>query len=156
MKPGKCLLISSWNVIKFIVSTLCCQAKWQMTNKLYYTELALWLTVKLTQRSRSVFISNISMHMHSTALYAYQWVLFASWLREDEDGASTQCALLLRFLGPNLSAGTSSTSTSTTRVSCSTYQHLAVEEHLLQTKETRRTLSQCKDSANSLKAVLTA
>lgn len=56
--------------------------------------------------------------------------MLTSWLRQDEDGASAQRVLLLRFAGPNLSADTSSTMLSTTGVSRPTYQHLAVEEHL--------------------------
>lgn len=61
MKPGKCLLICSWNVIKFIVSTLCCQAKWQRTNKLYYTEFISIVAYTETHRDQEVCLYQTSL-----------------------------------------------------------------------------------------------
>lgn len=56
--------------------------------------------------------------------------MLASQLRQDVDGAFTQCVLHLRFTGPNLSADASLTMLSAVGVSCAAHQHLAVEEHL--------------------------
>lgn len=61
----------------------------------------------------------------------------ASWLRHYVDGASSQRVLLPGFLGAQLSATTPLTSSSATGVSRPADQHLAVQEHLLSTREER-------------------
>lgn len=60
--------------------------------------------------------------------------MLASRIRQDEDGASTQCVFLLRF-GPSLAADAPPATLRAVGVPRPAYQHLAVEEHLLQTQE---------------------
>lgn len=54
-------------------------------------------------------------------LFCVNGFMLASQLRQDEDGASAQRVLLLRFTGPNLSAGTSSAMLSAAGVSHPAY-----------------------------------